>query len=922
MSDKKNGHHRGTKSEYVFFAVACLVVLTCLSINQAEADSRSTKGYWNSPYVWANDISGVHMVLMKGQTGYHSQVMYLYGGGVGVPNPPQLFRFNPNDTLAVATPFAINPAIQAMPVDINLFCSAHSALPDGRILFSGGTEGGAGEGLGESGVRIFNPNPPGWAVGPKMEYGRWYPTNTTLPDGRILVTSGRRFREVFMYGGTDETGSAKAGLSAHFGVRADFETQTSATIGQRPGARSGHTAIFDEANKASVRTSYYPQQRMVMFGGRNDIGALVDSTHALKRTEAGILSWEALTPTGTPPAARADHSAAYSDPAKMFVFGGRSSSGLLKDLWKLQLRTTSGGTDAWSQIATGTETSGLDGREGSSLLWWHQATQVTGQEWLYLFGGLGTDYHNDVWRLQIAPFQGTAWQLVTTQGSPPPKRAWQVAVIEEDLSGYSTGMLVFGGENATGTVPRDLYRLTLPISGMPTWSRIYPDSTPAPMQRTRASGFYDREFRQLVILGGDATPGSPGGEYDDIWKTTVGSSPKWRADPLSLNGKRAGASAIYDSRWVDSEDSEIYDAKTNQWTTQEEARLFQPLYPHMFVVPGGKVYSAAEESTFVLDTSALSPTWSAPSGYAASPMHGGSSVVYQPGKIMKCGSESGAGTTGTAWIDLNLPEPEWDHDLSSFTDPRVKHNLVLMPNGTVMMMGGMRQSFKLGSATRAPRIWDPWQSPPVWQADSLAQDPAIRDYHSTALLLPDGRVMTAGGWTSSDRKAASIFWPPYLFQASGALATRPVISCVPEQIGYGGEFRIESPDAANIDLTRVALLKPSAVTHQFNQDQRYVPCSATRVGLTNGILIDCPEDSVIAPPGDYMLFLLNTSGVPSIASWVRISSGTHEVSGTLPAGTTNWSGKYHVTGTLTVSAGATLTIQPGSGMPQVSRTPG
>ena len=141
-----------------------------------------------------------------------------------------------------------------------------------------------------------------------------------------------------------------------------------------------------------------------------------------------------------------------------------------------------------------------------------------------------------------------------------------------------------------------------------------------------------------------------------------------------------------------------------------------------------------------------------------------------------------------------------------------------------------------------------------------------RLYHSTALLLPDVRVVVAGGGrfggtASDDKLNAQIYSPPYLFKG-----TRPVITAAPTSIPYGSIFSVTTPDAARIAL--VSLLRMGSVTHHFNVDQRYVNLAFQPTG--NVLNVEAPANSNLAPPGDYMVFIVDTSGVPSVAAIVKI----------------------------------------------------
>jgi hypothetical protein len=222
-------------------------------------------------------------------------------------------------------------------------------------------------------------------------------------------------------------------------------------------------------------------------------------------------------------------------------------------------------------------------------------------------------------------------------------------------------------------------------------------------------------------------------------------------------------------------------------------------------------------------------------------------------------------TETTEVIDLSAATPTWQYG-ASMSQGRIEMNAVMLPNGKVLALGGS--------------INDEDQSTAGYNADLFASDgqsmsPAgqgvyPRLYHSVALLLPDARVWVAGGNPSRGtyEPHMEIYSPPYLFAADGSAAPRPSIGSAPGAIGYGGSFQVQTPDAA--DIASVVLVRLGAVTHAFDMDQRLVGLSFT---ADNGVLnVTGPPSGGIAPPGYYLLFLLNSAGVPSVASTVQVSS--------------------------------------------------
>ena len=138
---------------------------------------------------------------------------------------------------------------------------------------------------------------------------------------------------------------------------------------------------------------------------------------------------------------------------------------------------------------------------------------------------------------------------------------------------------------------------------------------------------------------------------------------------------------------------------------------------------------------------------------------------------------------------------------------------------------------------------------------------APRAYHSTAVLLPDGRVLSAGQTRGNLQTTGEVFSPTYLFAGP-----RPVIDAAPQAIGYGESFVVETAGAAAID--EVTLIRASTVTHGVYFDQRSVPLSFTPGADT--LTVSEPASNLDAPPGWYMLFVLD-GGVPSVAAWVQVS---------------------------------------------------
>jgi galactose oxidase len=285
-----------------------------------------------------------------------------------------------------------------------------------------------------------------------------------------------------------------------------------------------------------------------------------------------------------------------------------------------------------------------------------------------------------------------------------------------------------------------------------------------------------------------------------------------------------------------------------------------PYYPRAFLAPDGRLFVAgSSRPTRFLSTSG-SGAWKAGPTRLFGAREYGSAVMYDDGKILYAG---GSRTTNTAEvIDLNAASPVWKWT-GSMAHARRHLNLTVLPTGEVLATGGVGGTAfnDLSSAVRAAELWNPTTG----QWTTLAGNAIVRGYHATSLLLPDGRVLHAGsgdGAGAPNQLNAEIFSPPYLSRGS-----RPVISSAPTSVNYGSQFRVLTPQAGAI--TRVSLIRLGAVTHAFDENQRFqrLTFRADATGLT----VTTPTSRNRTPPGHYMLFILNGNGVPSVARIIRIS---------------------------------------------------
>jgi len=314
---------------------------------------------------------------------------------------------------------------------------------------------------------------------------------------------------------------------------------------------------------------------------------------------------------------------------------------------------------------------------------------------------------------------------------------------------------------------------------------------------------------------------------------------------------------------------EIYNPQTNVWTQLTGASLSLPYYPHMFVLPDGRVLAAATTEDMIV-TRVLNigtQTWSV---VDPNPVDGGSSVMYVPGKVMKSGRSVDPdqpvipSVKTTYVLDMTQASPAW-RETAPMAFARTFHTLTVLPDGTVLATGGGPTTEALGvsSAILAAELWSPVTE--SWTTLASMQKPRL--YHSTALLLPDARVLVAGGGRfnegdyPTDQLNSEIYSPPYLFKGA-----RPAISSAPGTATYAGNIAVQTPDAARI--ASVSLIKLGSVTHSINQDQRFLQLSFAAAGTT--LSVQAPANANLAPPGYYMLFILDNNGVPSVATILQL----------------------------------------------------
>lgn len=296
-----------------------------------------------------------------------------------------------------------------------------------------------------------------------------------------------------------------------------------------------------------------------------------------------------------------------------------------------------------------------------------------------------------------------------------------------------------------------------------------------------------------------------------------------------------------------------------------------PLYPRQHLLPSGQVFeSGANRNSKMYDLA--THIWSdvATTNFPGNRDYGTSVLLpltqangYKP-RVMILGGGAPNATNTTELIDLSVPLPRWVNG-PNMVRPRIQLNATILPDGKVLVSGGSANDEDGTTASLEAELYDP-------EANSFSSASSMefaRLYHSNTLLLPDGTVMAVGGNPQRTvyEPHIEIYSPTYLFNSDGSPAKRPVIAKIaPGVIRYGVPFKIRTPDATSIRA--VVLIRPGAVTHAFDMEQRLVRLAF--IAGSGRLSATVPTNRNIAPPGYYMVFILNSTGVPSAASFVRL----------------------------------------------------
>jgi len=314
---------------------------------------------------------------------------------------------------------------------------------------------------------------------------------------------------------------------------------------------------------------------------------------------------------------------------------------------------------------------------------------------------------------------------------------------------------------------------------------------------------------------------------------------------------------------------EIFDLNANTSTNVpiSTPQLREIQYPQTSVLPSGKVLAISAEQGSVMTYDPSNNNWA---NLGTSQVPYGAWTSFAPGKYLITGGATSFNTYNPSnpapsqktskVLDMTSGTPVWT-DAGQMNQARSFHNVTMLPNGTALAIGGSETVNDYSTTgTVTAEQWDPATS--TWE--QMAAPARPRMYHSTSLLLPDGRILSAGGGRlapSPDQLNAQFYSPPYLFQGP-----RPTITSAPSVIAHNSTMELVTPEAS--DIAKISFVNLGSVTHTADWNQRFLELPFTRNGDT--LTVDTPANVNLAPENYYMVFAVNSNGVPSTAKIVKL----------------------------------------------------
>lgn len=310
----------------------------------------------------------------------------------------------------------------------------------------------------------------------------------------------------------------------------------------------------------------------------------------------------------------------------------------------------------------------------------------------------------------------------------------------------------------------------------------------------------------------------------------------------------------------------LWGATNNDITGDEEGRWF---YPRDFIAPNGRIFGMSGNRMYWMDWQGDGGTQAAGFLPNKTRSHISTAVMYQPGKILQVGGSTNGdtqaeGSNQAITVDINGGNPVVQ-DAPNMAKRRVWANSTVLPTGEVLITGGSAFENRLVDPAQTAEIWNP----NTRQFRQVATAATPRLYHSIGLLLPDATVLIAGGGAPGplNNLNGEIYYPPYLFDGNGNLAQRLTIGNMANKFAYNANVNVPYFGAGQVK--RVTLIRTGAVTHSFDVGQRFLELPFTQ--QNGAVEVIMPNSPNIAPPGYYMLYLINEAGVPSVSKIIGLN---------------------------------------------------
>jgi hypothetical protein len=477
-----------------------------------------------------------------------------------------------------------------------------------------------------------------------MQLARWYPTNTTLPSGKVLTTAGSRFFKALAFGGSTDPSSPAASIDdvtpgqLHFPITWESSlAKAQANTPNWPSAREGHTAVWMNILR-----------RMIVFGGRKVNGTVVNDTWEFEygQPDAELYSygWTQFTPGPSEPPApdpRYGHTAVSDEMGTfMIVYGGKDQNGAVSN--QVHRLIKNGALWQWDALTQVGELPG--GRWGHASAWDNQNGRTI------VYGGRSQSGFADNFIYDVKVSGNTAtWRRLGTTGTGPSfareghTLVWDTEEFTRNGSSGWQRLILFGGMDSGGTRKDDAWVLWFKNDdiGETTmeWQAVA-GGTPPPA-RTRHAAFWDLSRLAMVVIGGDTGSSS---SDNDVWQLRTPSygNPALVWEQLPDHGPGLAGQTVLRAGVDVAAQPELFDPATGLYSNTFDRKL-QHNYPQMFVLPSGNLlYPDTGNWTRTLNTT--DGHWSVIGGTGDKDFYGDAAAMYLPGKVVKAGQDVGSGT--------------------------------------------------------------------------------------------------------------------------------------------------------------------------------------------------------------------------------------------------------------------------------------